>query len=176
MSTKSREHLFGMTIRLSAERAKAARKEADRLACEAWNFRMLGYKGPAQPSPALGDELNAGYGYLEVRCLGCDTHSTIALIRRPKATPIHEWSVARCARTARRFASISAVIWSRCDQRRSPLKMVAWRTTTNYVPDDVDPDLQPFTRAFVRVMFARAAFERIPLLRGRRNVLAQGTL
>jgi hypothetical protein len=40
---------------------------------------MLGYKGPAQPSPALGDALNAGYLYLEVRCLGCDTHQTVAL-------------------------------------------------------------------------------------------------
>lgn len=92
MSTKSREYLFGMTIRMSAERAKKARKEADRLACEAWNFRMVGYKGPAQPSPTLGDALNAGYGYLEVRCLGCDTHQTVALdvVRRPKTTPIHE--------------------------------------------------------------------------------------
>jgi ribosomal protein S27E len=52
---------------------------------------MLGYKGPAQPSPMLGDALNAGFGYLEVRCLGCDTHQTVALniVRRPKATPIH---------------------------------------------------------------------------------------
>ena len=50
---------------------------------------MLGYKGPAQPSPALGDALNAGYRYLEVRCLGCDTHQTVALdiVRRPKTTP-----------------------------------------------------------------------------------------
>jgi len=62
------------------------------LACEAWNFRMLGYKGPAQPSPTIGDALNASYGYLEVRCLGCDTHQTVALdiVRRPKSTPIHE--------------------------------------------------------------------------------------
>ena len=51
-----------------------ARKEADRLAVEAWNKRMLGFQGPAQPSPTLGDALNAGYRYLEVRCLGCDTH------------------------------------------------------------------------------------------------------
>ena len=53
---------------------------------------MLGYKGPAQPSPALGDALNAGYLYLEVRCLGRDTHQTVALniVRRPKTTPIHE--------------------------------------------------------------------------------------
>src|SRR4051812_32359643 len=61
MSTKSREHLYGTTIRMSAERAKEARKEANRLACEAWNYRMLGYKGPAQPSPTLGDALNLGH-------------------------------------------------------------------------------------------------------------------
>ena len=92
MGTKSRETLYGSSIRASAERAAAARKEADRLACEAWNARMLGYKGPAQPSPTLGDALNAGFIYLEVRCLGCDTHQTVALdiVRRPKSTPIHE--------------------------------------------------------------------------------------
>ena len=92
MSTKSRERIYGITIRAAAERAKEARKEADRLACVAWNHRMLGYRGPAQPSPALGDALNAGYGYLEVRCLGCDTHQTVVLdvVRRPTATPIHE--------------------------------------------------------------------------------------
>src|ERR1700759_4464203 len=98
MSTKSREHLFGSTIRASAARAKEARKEADGLGCEAWNYRMLGYKGPAQPSPTIGDALNAGYGYLEVRCLGCDTNQTVALgiIRRPKTTPVHE--LERCMR------------------------------------------------------------------------------
>lgn len=35
-------------------------------------------QGPAQPSPTLGDALNAGYGYLEVRCLDCDTNQTVA--------------------------------------------------------------------------------------------------
>jgi hypothetical protein len=53
-----------------AERAVEARREADKLACEAWTKRMLAFKGPAQPSPTLGDALNAGYLYLEVRCLG----------------------------------------------------------------------------------------------------------
>jgi hypothetical protein len=57
MGTKSRETFFGPFIRASAERAAAARNEADRLACEAWNKRMLGYRGPAQPSPSLGDAL-----------------------------------------------------------------------------------------------------------------------
>jgi len=74
------------------EERPRARKKADRLACEAWNKRMLGFQGPAQPSPTLGDALNAGYCYLEVRCLGCDTNQTVALdiVRRPKTTPVHE--------------------------------------------------------------------------------------
>jgi len=92
MSTKSRQYLFGTEIKMSAERAKNARKEADKLACVAWNARMLGYKGPAQPSPTIGDAINAGFLYLEVRCHGCDTIQTVALdiIRRAKTTPIHE--------------------------------------------------------------------------------------
>jgi hypothetical protein len=57
MGTKSRETIYGASIRASAERAREARKEADKLACTAWNNRMLGYKGPAQPSPTLGDAL-----------------------------------------------------------------------------------------------------------------------
>jgi hypothetical protein len=92
MGSKSRETIYGASIRAAAERATKARKEADRLACEAWNMRMLGFQGPAQPSPTLGDALNAGFGYLEVKCLGCNTHQTVALdiVRRPKATPVHE--------------------------------------------------------------------------------------
>jgi hypothetical protein len=92
MGTKSRDRIYGSSIQASAERAATARKQADRLACEAWNQRMLGYRGPEQPSPMLGDALNADYLYLEVRCLGCDTHQTVALdiVRRPKTAPIHE--------------------------------------------------------------------------------------
>ena len=92
MGTKSRETIYGASVRAAAERATEARKEADKLAVAAWNKRMLGFQGPAQPSPALGDALNAGFGYLEVKCLGCNTHQTVALdiVRRPKATPVHE--------------------------------------------------------------------------------------
>src|SRR5256885_2337872 len=92
MGTKSREAIYGASVRAAAERAAEARKQADRLAVEAWNKRMLGFQGPAQPSPTLGDALNAGFGYLEVRCLGCNTHQTVALdiVRRPKTTPVHE--------------------------------------------------------------------------------------
>jgi hypothetical protein len=92
MGTKSREAIFGASVRAAAERAAEARKRADRLAVEAWNLRLKAFQGPAQPSPTLGDALNAGYLYLEVRCLGCDTNQSVALdiVRRPKATPIHE--------------------------------------------------------------------------------------
>ena len=92
MGSKSRETIYGSSVRAAAERATEARKEADRLAVEVWNKRMLGFQGPAQPSPTLGDAINSGYGYLEVKCLGCSTHQTVALdiVRRPKATPVHE--------------------------------------------------------------------------------------
>src|SRR3954447_14908344 len=92
MGPKSRERLYGSSIRAAADRAREARKQADLLACEAWNQRMLGYQGPAQPSPTIAHALNAGYHYLEVRCLGCDANQTVALniIRRPKTTAVHE--------------------------------------------------------------------------------------
>ncbi|SEE30734.1 hypothetical protein [Bradyrhizobium erythrophlei] len=92
MGSKSWEYMFGVTVRHLAERAKEARLDADAVGCQAWNARMLAFQGPAQPSPALGDALNAGYRYLEVKCLGCETYQTIALdiVRRPKWTPIHE--------------------------------------------------------------------------------------
>lgn len=92
MGIKSRECNYGSSVRASAERAAEARKQADRLACQAWNQRMLGFQGPAQLSPTMGDALNAGYLHLEVKCLGCDTHQTVALniVRRPKSTPTHE--------------------------------------------------------------------------------------
>jgi hypothetical protein len=49
MGTKSRETIYGSSVRAAAEQARAARKEADRLACQAWNKRMLGLHRAAQP-------------------------------------------------------------------------------------------------------------------------------
>jgi hypothetical protein len=92
MGTNSRETIYGASVRAAAVQAPEARKTADRLACQALNKRMLGFQGPAQPSPTLGDAINAGYRYLEVKCLGCNMHQTVALdiVQRPKATPVHE--------------------------------------------------------------------------------------
>ena len=61
MGTKSRDRLYGTSVRFAAQKAAEARKQADKLACEAWTKRVLAFKGPAQPSPTFGDALNAGY-------------------------------------------------------------------------------------------------------------------
>jgi hypothetical protein len=52
--------------------------------------RLLG-TGPTLPGPRRRPQ-RAGYGYLEVKCLDCNTHQTLALdiVRRTKTTPIHE--------------------------------------------------------------------------------------
>jgi hypothetical protein len=73
MGSVSKERLFSATVEAAEQRAREARKAADLAACEAWNLGMKGYGGPAQPSPLLGDALNAGYRYLEVKCDGCGT-------------------------------------------------------------------------------------------------------
>src|ERR1700739_1168104 len=92
MGTKSRETIYGASVRAAAERAAEARKQADRLTCEAWNKRMLAFKGPARPSPALGEGLNARYPYLAARRLGFAPLQAVAreVVRRPKITPVHE--------------------------------------------------------------------------------------
>jgi hypothetical protein len=103
-----------------------------------------------QPSPTLGDALNAGYGYLEVRCLGCDTHQTVALdiVRRRKATPVHELkryhlfsgqsTPVRVARSAPRFPpQVHAIPRSRAWQERRLLASVAREA-------HFEPDLRTF--------------------------------
>jgi len=46
MGTESLETIYGASIRAAADRATEARKDADRLAVEAWNKHMLGFQGP----------------------------------------------------------------------------------------------------------------------------------
>jgi hypothetical protein len=51
---------------------------------------MEGFGGPAQPSPAIGECLNGGYGWLEVMCRRCEARAGLPLdaIGRPRDTPI----------------------------------------------------------------------------------------
>ena len=44
MGTKSRETIYDASVRAAAESAAEARKQADPLAVEAWNKRMLGFQ------------------------------------------------------------------------------------------------------------------------------------
>src|SRR3984957_4232779 len=97
LSTKSREGIFGSQIRGAKIRAEGARKEAvkavraaDRAEAEAWSIRMEGYGGPAQPSPTIGQCLNGGLTWLQVKCRRCQTDASVPLdcVRRPRDTPI----------------------------------------------------------------------------------------
>ena len=93
MGTKSRESIYGSSVRHSAERAAEARKEADRLACIAWNQRMLGFQGTgsALSEPRRRFE-RADISILRSAASAATRTRPCALniVRRPKATPIHE--------------------------------------------------------------------------------------
>ena len=91
MSTKSREVIYGGRIIGAKIRADGAReaankavREADRAAAELWSIQMEAYGGPAQPSPTIGQCINGGYGWLQVKCHRCETEASIPLdaIRR----------------------------------------------------------------------------------------------
>jgi hypothetical protein len=47
-------------------------------------------RGPAQPAPTIGQCLNGGYTWLQVKYHRCETEASIPLdaIRRPRDTPI----------------------------------------------------------------------------------------
>ena len=95
---------------------------------------MEGYGGPAQPSPPIGDALNAGFRYLEVKCAGCSTHSTVDLttLRRPRETPI--WQLEqrmRCRPCSETRLRTSAVTWSGSGARTSRCSKSLAITATN---------------------------------------------
>ena len=54
MSAKFRESIYGASIRASVKRAREARKEADRLACKAWNDRCWAKRQIQLPAHILG--------------------------------------------------------------------------------------------------------------------------
>lgn len=66
-------------------------READNLACQSWNERMWSDGGAAQPSPTIGQAINGGYPWLEVKCSRCRTLRSIDLtvMARPPETPVH---------------------------------------------------------------------------------------
>lgn len=75
--------MAGSGARIRAEdarqRAAGAAREADRAAAERWSIQMEAYGGPAQPSPTIGQCLNGGYGWLEVKCHRCEPQASLPL-------------------------------------------------------------------------------------------------
>jgi hypothetical protein len=111
MSTKSRVVIYGGQIigaRIRAqgarEAAKKAVREANRAAAEFWSIQMEAYGGPAQPSPTIGQCINGGYGWLQVKCHRCETEASIPLdaVRRPRDTPIWKLEAALKRRSCKK--------------------------------------------------------------------------
>jgi hypothetical protein len=111
MSTKSRQVLFGPRVAGARARAACARRAAqeaqraaDRAEAEEWSLRMEGLGGPAQPSPTIGQCINGGYGFIEVRCHRCRTRASLPLaaIRRPRHTPIWQLEASFKCRNCKR--------------------------------------------------------------------------
>ena len=91
MGTKSRENIYGGSVRAASERATEARKEADRLAVEAWNKRMLGFQGTGTAIADDGrrDQRRVRLSRSEMSWLQHAPDCCLDIVRRPKATPIH---------------------------------------------------------------------------------------
>ena len=111
MSTKSRQSIYGASImgakiraQNAREAAKKAARDADRAEAQAWSIQMEGYGGPAQPSPTIGQCLNGGFGWLQVKCRHCDTEASIPLehVRRPRDTPIWKLEASLKCRSCRK--------------------------------------------------------------------------
>lgn len=103
---------MGAQIRAPGARkaAQKANRGADRADAEAWSVRMEGYRGPAQPSPTIGQCLNGGLRWLEVECNRCKTRASLPLrIRRPRDTPIWKLEASLKSRSCRKGRSAPPV-------------------------------------------------------------------
>jgi hypothetical protein len=94
MTRKSRQVIYGSRIMRAKMHAEA----------EAWSIQMVGYDGPAQPSPTIAQCLNGGYGWLEVERHLCKACASIPLdaIRCPRNTPIWKLEVALKCQSCRK--------------------------------------------------------------------------
>lgn len=79
-----------LTVRMKDDEARSAQQIADRLACEAFNERMVQLGGPIRPSPSIGAAINGGYPYLRVECNACRQNAWVDLrkVRRTRETAL----------------------------------------------------------------------------------------
>lgn len=67
-------------------------RKARALECEAWSARMWS-GGPAQPSPTLGDALDAGFVMLQIQCGSCHRRSSADLRKVRRRTTVELWTI-----------------------------------------------------------------------------------
>src|SRR3954454_10669376 len=88
-----KDRLLDAAIQAAEQRARETRKVADEAACQAWNICMSN-GGPVKfPSPSIGDAINAGYRYMEVKCSSCDAHSIVDLTTSRRRMEIPVWQL-----------------------------------------------------------------------------------
>ena len=89
-------------------------------------------RGPAQPSPTIGQCLNGGLAWLEVECNRCKTRASLPLdaIRRPRDTPIWKLEAALKCRSCRkgRYAPPVHMIKLTATQEITPYQRVLRRS------------------------------------------------
>ena len=85
-----------------------------------------GMKGPAQPSPMIGQCLSGGLGWLEVECNRRWTRASLPLdaIRRPRDTPIWKLEASLKCRSCRKGRSAPPVRMIKLTQTRRDHKWV----------------------------------------------------
>lgn len=74
-------------VKIKDAEAKRAQQIADKLACEAWNERMLKLGGPIRPSPSIRAAINGDHPFLRVECSACQQSAWVDLRkvrRRPE--------------------------------------------------------------------------------------------
>jgi hypothetical protein len=103
-----------MTTILATRSAEARTKgealirTADKLLCESWNERMWADGEPIDPSPAIDQAINGGYGWLEIECSRCKSRRNVdlAALPHPPTTFVHDLagrlSCSKCSKANRR--------------------------------------------------------------------------
>lgn len=95
-----------MTTILATRSAEARTKgealirTADKLLCESWNVRMWADGEPMDPSPAINQAINGGYGWLEIECLRCKSRRNVdlAALPHPRRLSFMRWPAATLQR------------------------------------------------------------------------------
>jgi phage FluMu protein Com len=86
-------------------------QQADKLLCESWNVRMWSDGVPIDPSPTIGQAVNGGFRWLEIRCARCKTPSDVDLasMKHPPSTFVHDLAsrlrCRKCTKAGRRPAA-----------------------------------------------------------------------